>query len=129
MKLIFPMLLFCVTGEEVSIVLPCSITSIWSIPFGLLLQQGAEGNLLKHGPFPYSSPSLGSRDIIRNRRETGHSPHHNFSFLSAYDQLFKGESSLMSSHLILKDLLEEPQVCNRMHLMFIFCIGSFFSDA
>ncbi|KAA3482027.1 anaphase-promoting complex subunit 1 isoform X1 [Gossypium australe] len=97
------------SGEVVSIPLPGSITSIWSLPFGLLLQQGAEGNLLKHGPFPYSSPSLGSRDIIRNRRETGHSPHHNFSFLSAYDQLIKGESSLMSSHLILKDLLEEPQ--------------------
>ncbi|TYH51969.1 hypothetical protein ES332_D10G318400v1 [Gossypium tomentosum] len=95
------------SGEVVSIPLPGSITSVWSLPFGLLLQQGAEGNLLKHGPFPYSSPSLGSRDIIRNRRETGHSPHHNFSFLSAYDQLIKGESS--SSHLILKDLLEEPQ--------------------
>ncbi|TYG52021.1 anaphase-promoting complex subunit 1 isoform X1 [Gossypium raimondii] len=95
------------SGEVVSIPLPGSITSVWSLPFGLLLQQGAEGNLLKHGPFPYSSPSLVSRDIIRNRRETGHSPHHNFSFLSAYDQLIKGESS--SSHLILKDLLEEPQ--------------------
>ncbi|KAK8334553.1 hypothetical protein V6Z11_A10G285900 [Gossypium hirsutum] len=97
------------SGEVVSIPLPGSITSIWSLPFGLLLQQGAEGNLLKHGPFPYSSPSLGSRDIIRNRRETGHSPHNNYSFLSAYDQLLKGESSSMSSHLILKDLLEEPQ--------------------
>ncbi|XP_021295540.1 anaphase-promoting complex subunit 1 [Herrania umbratica] len=97
------------SGEVVSIPLPCSIISIWSLPFGLLLQQVADGNSLTHGPFKFSSPSLGSRDIIRNRRESGHSPQHSFSFLTAYDHLIKGESSTMSSHLILKDLLEEPQ--------------------
>ncbi|GMI87289.1 pollen calcium-binding protein 1, EMBRYO DEFECTIVE 2771, anaphase promoting complex 1 [Hibiscus trionum] len=98
------------SGEVVSIPLPCSIISMWSLPFGLLLQQQvAEENSVMHGPFPYSSSSLGSHDIIRNRRESGHSPHHNFSFLTAYDPLIKGESSLLSSHLILKDLLEEPQ--------------------
>ena len=118
------MVLFFITGEVVSIPLPCSIISIWSLPFGLLLQQVAEGNSVTHGPFSYSSPSLGSRDIIRNRRESRHSPQHNFSLLTAYDHLIKGESSSMSSHLILKDLLEEPQVCNRMHLILRFCINS-----
>ncbi|XP_022745935.1 anaphase-promoting complex subunit 1-like isoform X2 [Durio zibethinus] len=97
------------SGEVVSIPLPCSIISIWSLPFGLLLQQVAEGNSVTHGPFSYSSPSLGSRDIIHNRTEIRHSTQHNFSFLTAYDHLIEGESSSISSHLILKDLLEEPQ--------------------
>ncbi|XVE99785.1 hypothetical protein REPUB_Repub03eG0230900 [Reevesia pubescens] len=97
------------SGEVVSIPLSCSIISIWSLPFGLLLQQMAEGNSVTHGPLSYSSPSLGSRDIIRKRREIGHSPQHNFSFLTAYDHLIKEEPSSMSSYLILKALLEEPQ--------------------
>ncbi|OMO50083.1 Anaphase-promoting complex subunit 1 [Corchorus capsularis] len=98
-----------ISGEVVSIPLPCSIISIWSLPFGLLLQQVADGNSLTHGPFLNSSPSLGSRGVIRTRRESWNSPQHNSSFLTAYDNLIKGESSLMSSHLILKDLLEEPE--------------------
>ncbi|XVE52472.1 hypothetical protein DITRI_Ditri02bG0124500 [Diplodiscus trichospermus] len=101
--------IYNVSGEVVSIPLPCSVVSIWSLPFGLLLQRVAEDNSVTHGPFSYSSPSLGSCDIIRNRRESRHSPQHNISFLTAYDHLIKGESISMSSHLILKDLLEEPQ--------------------
>ncbi|XVF84048.1 hypothetical protein PTKIN_Ptkin16aG0543300 [Pterospermum kingtungense] len=101
--------IYNISGEVVSIPLSCSTISIWPLPFGLLLQQVAEGSPVPRGPFSYSSPSLGSRDVIRNRRESRHSPQNNFSFLTAYDHLIKGESSSMSSHLILKDLLEEPQ--------------------
>lgn len=102
----------CLIGEVVSIPLPRTITSIWSLPFGLLFQQSAEVNSPAHIPFSSSSPPLlGTRDIPRHRREFGHSPQHNFGFLSSCDNSFNGDTSLMCSHLILKDPLEEPQVC------------------
>jgi anaphase-promoting complex subunit 1 len=45
------------------------------------------------------------------KREIVHSPHHNFGVLGTFDHVIKGDSAIMSSHLILKDLLEEPHVC------------------
>ncbi|KAJ6350382.1 hypothetical protein OIU78_006531 [Salix suchowensis] len=62
----------------------------------------------------FSSPSslFGVRDMCRARREIVHSPHHNFGVLGTFDHVIKGDSVIMSSHLILKDLLEEP------HLMY-----------
>ncbi|KAG6735069.1 hypothetical protein I3842_01G302100 [Carya illinoinensis] len=99
------------SGEVVSIPLPRTITSIWSLPFGLLFQQAAEVYSPAHIPFSSSSPPLlGARDIPRHRREIGHSPQHNFGFLSACDNFFNGDTSLMCSHLILKDPLEELQL-------------------
>lgn len=104
--------LLCLIGEVVSIPLPRTITSIWSLPFGLLFQQAAEVYSPAHIPFSSSSPPLlGARDIPRHRREIGHSPQHNFGILSACDNIFNGDTSLMCSHLILKDPLEELQVC------------------
>lgn len=93
----------------VSIPLPRTITSIWPLPFGLLLQ-GIEGNFATHVPFSSSSPLLGARDISRPRREIGHSPQNNYSFMSSYNHMTKGDTVSISSHLILSDLLEEPQV-------------------
>jgi hypothetical protein len=70
-----------------------------------------------HIPFSSSSPLLGARDILRHRKEIGHSPQHNISFLSASDYNFKGDTGSISSHLILKDSLEEPQVCDFCFLL------------
>ncbi|KAB1217628.1 Anaphase-promoting complex subunit 1 [Morella rubra] len=97
------------SGEVVSIPLPCTITSIWSLPFGLLLQQTAYSPT--NIPFPSSSPPLfGARDIPRHRREISHSPQHSFGFQGAFDSIFRGDIGSMCSHLILKDPLEEPQL-------------------
>lgn len=105
---------FIWTGEVISIPLPRTITSIWPLPFGLLLQS-IEGNFPAHAPFPSSSHLLGARDIPRPRREIGHSPQNNYSLPSSFNHNIKGETVSMSSHLILSDLLEEPQV------VFVFC--------
>ncbi|KAL0003395.1 hypothetical protein SO802_017176 [Lithocarpus litseifolius] len=98
------------SGEVVSITLPRTIASIWPLPFGLLLQQAAEVHSPTHIPFSCSSPLLGVRDVHRRRRETSHSPQHNLNFLSGSDYNCKGDAGSISSHLILKDPLEEPQL-------------------
>ncbi|KAJ0045528.1 hypothetical protein Pint_06536 [Pistacia integerrima] len=95
------------SGEVVFIPLPRTITSIWPLPFGLLLQ-AVEGNSPTQVPFSSSSPLLSERDISRPRRDSGHSPQNNYSYLSAYGHMIKGDTASMSSHLILSDLLEEP---------------------
>ncbi|KAF5944722.1 hypothetical protein HYC85_018799 [Camellia sinensis] len=91
------------TGEEVSILLPRIVTSIWPLPFGLLLQQATEGSLPTYAPFPLSSPPSSARDILfRPKGDIGDSAQHNYTS--------PGDEASVSSHLILKDLLEEPQV-------------------
>lgn len=94
--------------------LPRTIASIWPLPFGLLLQQAAEVHSPTQSiiPFSCSSPLLGVRDVHRRRRETSHSPQHNLNFLGGSDYNCKGDTGSISSHLILKDPLEEPQVCD-----------------
>ncbi|RVX03114.1 Anaphase-promoting complex subunit 1 [Vitis vinifera] len=96
------------SGEVVSIPLARTVTSIWPLPFGLLLQQATEGISPAHLPFSSSSPLLGGRDITRPKREIGHSPRQNFSLLNTFDYIIKGDGASFSSHLILKDPLEEP---------------------
>lgn len=97
------------SGEVVTIPISRTITSIWSFPFGLLMEQAVETNPPVHVPFLSSSPLVGIRDIARARRETGHSPQSNACFPSTFDQVFKGDTSSLSTHLILKDPLESPQ--------------------
>lgn len=101
---------FSLTGEVVTIPISRTITSIWSFPFGLLMEQAVEANAPVHVPFSSSSPFLVLRDIARPRRETGHSPQSNASFPGTFDHIFKGDTSSISTHLILKDPLESPQV-------------------
>ncbi|KAK4273718.1 hypothetical protein QN277_017057 [Acacia crassicarpa] len=96
-------------GEVVSLPLPHTISSIWPLPFGLLLQQEVEANIPSCVPFSSSSPLLSSRDSWRPRRELGHSPQHCFSPFSAPNHIQKGEAATISSHLILMDLLDEQQ--------------------
>ncbi|TQD69455.1 hypothetical protein C1H46_045012 [Malus baccata] len=98
------------SGEVVSVPLSRTITSVWPLPFGLLLQQAAEVNSTIHAPSSSSTTLFGVRDLPRPRRESGHSPQHNVNFVTSLDHIAKGETSLVSSHLILKDPLEEPQL-------------------
>ncbi|KAM7271463.1 hypothetical protein ACFE04_030677 [Oxalis oulophora] len=98
-----------VSGEIVSVPLFHRITSIWPLPFGLLLQQAAEEIFpTTHIPFSSASPFVGLHELSRHRREIGQSPQNNFSPLNAYDWIIKGEAASMSSHLILTDPLQEP---------------------
>lgn len=81
------------SGEIVSVPLPRTITSIWPLPFGLLLQQEVEANTQSRVSFASTSPLLSVRDML----------------LSASNHIQKGDGSLVSSHLILMDLLDEQQ--------------------
>ncbi|KAF9596426.1 hypothetical protein IFM89_011255 [Coptis chinensis] len=94
-----------VGGEVVSIPLPRTITSIWPLPCGLLLQKAADVNYPAFGPYSALSTSLNARDFPRLKRELGYSPQHNLHA----DHTIRGDATKLSSHLILKDPLEEPQ--------------------
>ncbi|PIA32336.1 hypothetical protein AQUCO_04500142v1 [Aquilegia coerulea] len=99
---------YSVDGEVVSIPLPRTITSIWPLPCGLLLQKAGDG----HHPasVPYSASSiLNVRDLPRPKRELGYSPQQNLNVLNLSDHTVKGDLARLYSHLILKDPLEEPQ--------------------
>ncbi|XP_004308940.1 PREDICTED: anaphase-promoting complex subunit 1-like [Fragaria vesca subsp. vesca] len=106
------------SGEVVSIPVSEAITSIWPLPFGLLLQQAAQPSSTTYVPSLSSSPLFGEspsmssvrRGVLHNRKEAGVSPQHNFSFASGIDHAVKEETSSMSSHLILQDPLEELQL-------------------
>ncbi|XP_016575540.1 anaphase-promoting complex subunit 1 isoform X1 [Capsicum annuum] len=95
------------SGEVTSVPLPRSITSIWALPYGLLLQQAPEGSSQAHIQFSSLSPLLSARDTIRSKREV--STQQNCTAVLGLDFTLKGDGSSMSSHLILKDPLEEPQ--------------------
>lgn len=101
--------IYNISGEVVSIPLPCTITSIWPLPFGLLLQSASENSPMQN-QLSSPSPLFGVCDMSRAKREIVHSPHHNFGVLGTFDHVIKGDSAIMSSHLILKDLLEEPHL-------------------
>ncbi|BAT81104.1 hypothetical protein VIGAN_03076200 [Vigna angularis var. angularis] len=79
------------SGEVVSLPLPRTITSIWPLPFGLLLQQDVETNIPSRLHFSSPSALLSTRDML----------------LSASNLIQKGEGSSVSSHLILMDPLDE----------------------
>ncbi|RDY02269.1 Anaphase-promoting complex subunit 1, partial [Mucuna pruriens] len=81
------------SGEVVSLPLPRMVTSIWPLPFGLLLQQEVEANIVSRVPFPSTSPLLNTRDML----------------LGASNHIQKGEGTSVSSHLILMDPLDEQQ--------------------
>lgn len=99
------------TGEVVSIPIPHTISSIWPLPFGLLLQQELEGNSVAAIPFSSPSTLLSARSVTRSRREAGYSPPINYTQMQAFDFIFREDGASFSSHFVLKDPLEEPQVC------------------
>ncbi|CAN8257090.1 unnamed protein product [Cochlearia groenlandica] len=93
------------SGEVVSVPLPRTIISIWPLSFGLLLQQTAELLPSSYVPFSSASPTLGSRQ----RKEVGNISPQSFHSSVAHDLISKRGMSYMSSHLILRDPLEEPE--------------------
>lgn len=101
--------IFNTAGEVISIPLSSTIASIWSLPFGLLLQKATEGTSATCVPSSSSSPLPSTRDIFRPKREIKSSPQHNLSLPNSFDQIIKGDVDSLSSHLILKDPLEEPE--------------------
>lgn len=104
-------------GDAVSIPLPRAVASIWPLPSGLLLQQTNESNSSTHSLFSSSSPLLTALDIPRSKKDMGYSPQQTFNLRSSWDHMIKVDRASVSSHLILKDPLEEPQVCK--HFSFL----------
>ncbi|XP_010543717.1 PREDICTED: anaphase-promoting complex subunit 1 isoform X2 [Tarenaya hassleriana] len=100
--------IYNISGEVVSLPLPRTVTSIWPLPFGLLLQQVCEVNPSLNVQFSSSSPVLGSREMLRQRKDIGKSSPQIFHSPVTYDLISKGDMSYTSSHLILRDPLEEP---------------------
>ncbi|KAJ4825076.1 hypothetical protein Tsubulata_040463 [Turnera subulata] len=74
-----------------------------------VIKSAADGNSITQSLFSSPNSSLGVRDISRPRREVRHSPRHSVNLLGTFDHLSRGDSAMIASHLILKDLLEEPQ--------------------
>ncbi|XP_077233026.1 E3 ubiquitin ligase isoform X2 [Tasmannia lanceolata] len=96
------------SGEVVCVPLPHAIASIWPLPFGLLLQNAIDGNRPPYLPFSSSSSLLNARDFSRPNRESGVSQY-NFNVQNSVVHSTTWDTSSMSSHLILKHPLEEPQ--------------------
>ncbi|KAJ9539792.1 hypothetical protein OSB04_026298 [Centaurea solstitialis] len=97
------------SGDVVSIPLPRAVTSIWPLSSGLLLQQTHESNSLTHPRSSSTSPLLTIHDIPRSKKDMGYSPQQTFNLRSSWDHMVKVDGASLSSHLILKDPLEEPQ--------------------
>ncbi|XP_075104821.1 anaphase-promoting complex subunit 1-like isoform X3 [Nicotiana tabacum] len=94
------------SGEVTSVPLSRNITSIWPLPYGLLLQQAPEGSSPAHIPFSSLSPFLSARDTFRSKRDVNPQ---NCTAVHGLDFTVRGDGSSMSSLQILKDPLEEPQ--------------------
>lgn len=112
------------TGEVVSVPLSRTVISIWPLPFGLLLQQAAEVNQSSHIPFSSATPTLASREMLRQRKETGNISPQNFHSSVAHELTSRRD---MSSHLILRDPLEEPEVNDVICLDFSCLLNVFWS--
>jgi len=96
--------LYNVTGEVVSIPLPYAVSSIWPLPFGLLLQKSTDGGRMVSS----SSSLLNARDLNRPNKEYGLS--YNVSCqANTMETDSKANGAIISSHLVLKHPLEEPQ--------------------
>ncbi|KAI7741534.1 hypothetical protein M8C21_022341 [Ambrosia artemisiifolia] len=101
--------IYSASGDTVSIPIPRAVTSIWPLPFGLLLQQTDGPNSSTHSLFSSSSPLLTARDIPRSKKDMGYSPQQSFNLRRSWDHMMKVDGASLSSHLILTDPLEEPQ--------------------
>ncbi|KAL2526600.1 Anaphase-promoting complex subunit 1 [Abeliophyllum distichum] len=102
--------IYSTTGEVVSVPLTHTVTSIWPLPFGLLLQRAPEGNPLTNISLSSSSPFLSARDVCCPKRGLGYSPQNNYTPMNSFDCSTWGNGVSVSSHLILKDPLEDPQL-------------------
>ncbi|XP_038980234.1 anaphase-promoting complex subunit 1 isoform X2 [Phoenix dactylifera] len=96
--------IYSASGEVVCIPLPYAVASIWPLPSGLLLQKSADGNR----PISSSSSLLNARDLSRPCKEYGLS-HHSTRQIYSFEPVIKESGAMLSSHLILKHPMEEPQ--------------------
>ncbi|XP_073113376.1 anaphase-promoting complex subunit 1 isoform X2 [Elaeis guineensis] len=96
--------IYSASGEVVCIPLPYAVASIWPLPFGLLLQKLIDGNR----PISSSSSLLNARDLSRPCKEYGLS-HHSTRHIHSFEPVIKESGAMLSSHLILKHPMEEPQ--------------------
>uniref|UniRef100_N1QY93 Anaphase-promoting complex subunit 1 n=1 Tax=Aegilops tauschii TaxID=37682 RepID=N1QY93_AEGTA len=96
--------IYDVTGEVVSIPLPYAVSSIWSLPFGILLQKSSDGGRMVSS----SSSLLNARDLTRPNKEFG--LNYNVACQAQTpESANKSDGTIISSHLILKHPLEVPQ--------------------
>ncbi|KAK1321292.1 Anaphase-promoting complex subunit 1 [Acorus calamus] len=91
------------TGEVACIPLPHAITSIWPLPFGLLLQKESDENRSPYFQVSSSNTLANVRNLTRPIRGYGSNPP---NLLNSMEHVARMD---MSSHLILKHPLEEPQ--------------------
>uniref|UniRef100_A0A0D9WFG5 Anaphase-promoting complex subunit 1 n=1 Tax=Leersia perrieri TaxID=77586 RepID=A0A0D9WFG5_9ORYZ len=97
--------IYNVNGEVSNIPLPYAVSSIWPLPSGLLLQKSTDGGRVVLA----STSLLKTRDLIRPNKEFG--LNYNISSqVNTLETVSKADGSIISSHLILKNPLEEPQV-------------------
>ncbi|XP_072985105.1 anaphase-promoting complex subunit 1 isoform X1 [Typha latifolia] len=96
--------LYSPSGEVACIPLPYSISSIFPLPFGLLLQKSTD----ESRAISSSSSFLNARDLSRPSKEYGLSYHASHQ-LNSFEPISKDNGGITSSHLILKHPLEEPQ--------------------
>ncbi|CAN6469882.1 unnamed protein product [Victoria cruziana] len=97
------------SGEVVQIPLTHSISSIWSLPFGLLLQRASDGLGPSYLPSTASNSSLGIRDLSRINREHGASPQYDYSSHCSSGCGVESDLSILASHFILRHPLQEPE--------------------
>lgn len=96
--------IYDVTGEVVSIPLPYAVSSIWSLPFGILLQKSSDGSRMVSS----SSSLLNARDLTRPNKEFGLN-YNAACQAQTLDSVNKSDGAIISSHLILKHPFEVPQ--------------------
>ncbi|KAK1284173.1 Anaphase-promoting complex subunit 1 [Acorus calamus] len=91
------------SGEVACIPLPHAIASIWPLPFGLLLQKESDENRSPYFQVSSSNTLANVRNLPRPIRGYGSNPP---NLLNSMEHVARMD---MSSHLILKHPLEEPQ--------------------
>jgi len=88
---------------------------MWPLPFGLLLQKSMDGNR----PISSSSSLLNARDLSRPNKDYVNNQYTSHQ-LNSSDPNIKEDDAFISSHLILRHPLEEPQVCDLFIYLFMF---------
>ncbi|KAK8947459.1 Anaphase-promoting complex subunit 1 [Platanthera zijinensis] len=95
--------IYFVSGEVVCIPLPYTISNIWPLPFGLLLQKTADG----HRSLSTTGSILHARDISRSKEF--HNRQSTVNHLNYVDSILKEDGAALSSHLILTHPMGELQ--------------------
>ncbi|KAG0481178.1 hypothetical protein HPP92_012036 [Vanilla planifolia] len=95
--------IYYVSGEVVCIPLPYSVSCIWPLPFGLLIQKSIDGCRSS----TISNSAIYARDIARAPKEHRY---HYPTVSPVIDSILKEDGATFSSHLVLKHPMGELQV-------------------